>query len=180
MNFNIYQISWLCLSIALISQLSAAEIVRLTPETWEEAVPGGKEVDAIYGDYVLRNQHLVAVVANAVSGRHANTTVTNVGGGIIDLTTRGQAPEEQSDQLSAFYPNGRDPFAYRQVTVVQAHGEEVSLKVRAAGGMDRPEVQVTYRLTDSSDFVLVESEFINRSDRQLTVELMDEVRADRS
>ena len=180
MNLNIYQISWLCLSIALISQLSAAEIVRLTPETWEEAAPGGKEVDAIYGDYVLRNQHLVAVVANAVSGRHANTTVTNVGGGIIDLTTRGQASEEQSDQLSAFYPNGRDPFAYRQVTVVQAHGEEVSLKVRAAGGMDRPEVQVTYRLRDSSDFVLVESEFINRSDRQLTVELMDEVRADRS
>ncbi len=180
MNSNTYKIRWLCLSLALISQLSAAEIVRITPETWDEIVPGGKEVDSIYGDYVLRNQHLVAVVANAVSGRHANTTVTNVGGAIIDLTTRAQAREEQSDQLSAFYPNGRDPFAYRQLTVVQAHGEEVSLKVTATGGMDRPDVHVTYRLTDSSDFVLVESEFINRSDRQLTVELMDEVRADHS
>ena len=173
-------LNWLLVVFALISPLSAAEILRLTPETWDKAVPGGKEVDAIYGDYVLRNQHLVAVVANAVSGRHANTTVTKVGGAIIDLTTRGQSPQEESDQLSAFYPNGRDQFAYRQIKIVRAGGEEVSLRVTAAGGVDRPEANVTYRLTDTSDFIWVESEFVNRSDRQLTVELLDEVRADRS
>ena len=177
---HIAPFKWLFLSIALITPLSAAEIVRLTPETWDQAVPGGKEVDAIYGDYVLRNQQLVAVVANTVSGRHANTTVTKVGGGIIDLTTRGQSPEDQSDQLSAFYPNGRDQFSYRQVRVVLSRGEEVSLRVTAVGGMDRPDAHVTYRLSDSSHYLVVESEFVNRSDRQLTVELMDEVRADRS
>ena len=175
-----HHLNWLWVFFALISPLSAAEILRLTPETWNKALPGGKEVDAIYGDYVLRNPHLIAVVANAVSGRNANTTVTKVGGAIIDLTTRGQSRQDESDQLSAFYPNGRDQFAYRQVEIVKAGGEEVSLRVTAAGGMDRPEVNVTYRLTDSSDFLLVESEFVNRSDRQLTVELLDEVRADHS
>lgn len=32
----------------------AAEIARLTPQTWDAFAPAGKEVDCIYGDYVLR------------------------------------------------------------------------------------------------------------------------------
>ena len=41
--------------IALLSlclQLNGAEVEQLPPENWDKYVPAGKEVDAIYGDYV--------------------------------------------------------------------------------------------------------------------------------
>src|ERR1700685_4006932 len=81
-------------------RLSAADLVVLTPQTWDEFAPAGKEVDCIYGDLVLRNDRLVAVIANPVATRNANMTVKNVGGCIIDLSVA--AP--QNDQLGAFYP----------------------------------------------------------------------------
>src|SRR6185437_3116331 len=92
------------------SAASAAELAVLKPQTWDEYAPQGKEVDCIYGDFVLRNDEIVAVVAQPIAGRNANMTVRNVGGGIIDLTRR----DEQSDQLSAFYPGGTQ-MAWRSV-----------------------------------------------------------------
>src|SRR6185436_20688676 len=91
----------LALLIAIEPNYSAAaEWVRLTPENWDEFAPKGKEVDAIYGDIVLRNRDLVAVIANPVPGRNANLTINNAGGSIIDLTRR----DTQSDQLGAVIP----------------------------------------------------------------------------
>ena len=81
-----------------------AEVALLTEATWDEYVPSGKEVDAIYGDVVLRNGQLTAVIAQPLETRNANMTVRSVGGALIDLTTR----EPQSDQLSAFYPGRRN------------------------------------------------------------------------
>ena len=74
--------------LGLIATGHAAEIAVLTPETWDEFAPQGKEVDCIYGDYVLRNEHVVAVIARPVAGRNANMTVKNVGGMLIDFTSR--------------------------------------------------------------------------------------------
>ena len=59
--------------------------------------PEGKEVDCIYGDWVLRNDKIVAVIGEAIRTRHANMSVINVGGSVVDLTER----DKQSDQLSA-------------------------------------------------------------------------------
>ena len=81
---------------------AAAEFAVLSPQTWEAFAPHGKEVDAIYGDYVLRNDKIVAVIAQPLATRNANMTVRNVGGCIIDLTER----NAQNDQLSAYYPAG--------------------------------------------------------------------------
>src|SRR5262245_26429846 len=78
----------------------AAEVAILGEETWEEFIPQGKEVDGIYGDFVLRNDQIVAVIAQPLATRNANMTVRNVGGAIIDLTKR----NSQNDQLSAYYP----------------------------------------------------------------------------
>ena len=78
----------------------AADLVALSPQTWERYIPQGKEVDGIYGDFALTNDQLMAVVANPIHGRNANMTVRNVGGCLIDLTRR----DRQSDQLSAYYP----------------------------------------------------------------------------
>ena len=65
-------------------------------------MPEGKEVDCIYGDWVLRNDRIVAVIADALPTRHANMTVRNVGGAVIDS----RFAMQQSDQLSAYYPLG--------------------------------------------------------------------------
>lgn len=85
----------------LASSTFAAELFEITPETRPEI--GGKEVDWIDGDVVLRNDKIVAVIAAPVAGRDANMTVRGVGGGLIDVTRR----DDMSDQLSAFYPTAR-------------------------------------------------------------------------
>ena len=88
--------------IASTSGASAVEVIRLSESTWADGVPEGKEVDCIYGDWVLRNDKLVAVIGDAIPTRNANMTVRNVGGAVIDLTVR----DDESDQLSAYYPLG--------------------------------------------------------------------------
>ena len=80
--------------------VQAADLVQLNAENWDEFAPQGKEVDCIYGDYVLRNDVIVAVIGEPKEGRNANMTVRNVGGAVIDLTRR----DHSNDQLSAFYP----------------------------------------------------------------------------
>ena len=53
----------LCSFIAtlfLYHPATEAEGHQLTPANWDELIPAGKEVDAIYGDYVLRNDILTA------------------------------------------------------------------------------------------------------------------------
>ena len=88
--------------LTLLINDAAAERATLDVDNYDRLAPVGKEVDAIYGDLVLRNDRLVAVVATPVEGRDANLTVRNVGGALIDLTER----DPQADQLSCFYPGG--------------------------------------------------------------------------
>ncbi|MGI9468579.1 MAG: hypothetical protein ACR2OA_15790, partial [Rubripirellula sp.] len=60
----------------------------------------GKEIDWIDGDYVLRNDQVIAVIARPSAQRHANMTVRSVGACIIDFTHS----DVESDQLSCYYP----------------------------------------------------------------------------
>ena len=83
-----------------LGSLPAAEVVTLAPGNAAAVAPAGKEADWIHGDHVLRNDRIVAVIARPVASRHANMTVRNVGGCLIDLTSR----ERQNDQLSCYYP----------------------------------------------------------------------------
>jgi hypothetical protein len=170
----------------LTSTLTAAELATLGPDTWDEYVPQGKEVDCIYGDFILRNDRIVAVVAQPIAGRNANMTVRNVGGAVIDLTRR----DRQNDQLSAFYPGGKE-MAWRMVDtdVDQAGGEgnqaartanEVSLTCRAEADGAKPEAIVRYTLKDGWDWLLVETDYTNRGDQPLEITPIDEVRADGS
>ncbi len=122
----------------LSALLTAAEITRLAPQTWDEFAPAGKEVDCIYGDYVLRNDRIVAVIADPLPTRSANMTVRDVGGAIIDLTRRGK----QSDQLSAYYPEARRyPLVFREAGV--RDGEKVS-----EPPMEQPATERRGRLPD--------------------------------
>ena len=63
----------------------------------------------ILGDYALKSDRLWVVVARPLAARHANMTVKNVGGCVIDMTLT----DRPNDQLSAFYPCKRQ-FAFTQ------------------------------------------------------------------
>lgn len=162
------------------------ELARLTDETWKQFAPDGKETDAIYGDLVLRNQYLTAVIARPVASRNANMTVRNVAGALIDLTTR----ESPSDQLSAFYP-GRRKYPFRSWSVQTDDGKPVDgdqaavhsgrsavITVQAEPAEGRPRVEVTYRLEAKSPYLTVETRFVNTADKPLEVPLQDDARID--
>jgi len=99
----------IALTLLAALQGRAAELLTIT-ETSRAAAepPAGKQADWIDGDSLLQNDRIVAVVAAGRGDRHANLTVRNVGGCVIDLTLR-NAP---NDQLSCFYPGGGG-HAYR-------------------------------------------------------------------
>jgi hypothetical protein len=174
------------LAVSIACLAPAAERATLMPETWDEYAPQGKEVDCIYGDVVLRNDRIVAVVAQPVAGRNANMMVRNVGGGIIDLTCR----DEQSDQLSAFYPGGKQ-MAWRSIdsrpettsnggTKAVSQAKSVSITCRAEAAAGEVAARVRYTLEDGWDWVLVETTYENHGDQPLEVVLVDEMRADTS
>ena len=180
----------LLLLIGCAAPAWAADLVTLSPQTWERYVPHGKEVDAIYGDFVLVNDRLVSVVASPKRGRNANMTVREVGGCLIDLTRR----DRQSDQLSAFYPGAqlRDlrfagieveaPKVYETAELdrVFVRARRVVLRLVALPREKAPDIEVTYALEDGWPYVLVTTTFSNRGTTPVDAELIDAVRADRS
>ena len=152
--------------------------------------PEGKEADWILGDYLLRNDRIVAVIAKPVPTRNANMTVRTVGGCVIDLTS----VDQPNDQLSCYYPGG-GRFTFNKGDVVAsgllassatvgdrvtASGERVQAIVSALPTEGSPMVEVTYELADGDDFLTVTSRVSNPHDTPVTVELEDRVRADRS
>ena len=158
---------FLGLMAGLPAPLPAAELARLTADNWDTYAPAGKEVDAIYGDFVLRNEHVVVVVANPIEGRAANMTVRQVGGAIIDLTER----EAPNDQLSAFYPGARRyKFQLSSSSLAagqdEARGRSVELVVvspTSGHQHNTPEVLITYSLRDGEPFVRVRATYRNPS-----------------
>jgi hypothetical protein len=180
---------WLAMAQA-VAGASAAEFAVLSPRTWEEFAPQGKEVDAIYGDYVLRNAQVVAVIAQPMATRNANMTVRSVGGCLIDLTTR----QDQNDQLSAYYPGGgRYSLAMPERTrlIVDgrpaaelpqsiAKGSSVAIELEADAVADRPGFSVRYTLADDAPYLLVETIYRNQGNKPLSDEISDAIRADRT
>lgn len=152
------------------------ELVQLNADNWNRFVPEGKEVDAIYGDYLLRNAHLTAVIAQPLATRHANMTTRDVGGCLIDLTVN-DAP---SDQLAAFYPARKVP--YRKVELAASasagSGEAAALTVRTEPAAGQPVVSTTYRLGKHDRWLTVETSFSNPHGEPLTISLGDDFRAD--
>jgi hypothetical protein len=179
------------LAVAGRSEGYAAEAARLTPTSWADYVPAGKERDAILGDFVLRNDRLVAVIAAPIAGRNANMTVRNVGWCVIDLTQRATP----NDQLSAFYP-GSLRYAFTNPAAVHWEDDRGTYPVEAGDwSVQRPRVAlvcaadavaglpsavVRYSLADGDPFLLVETILSNANDVPAEVELSDTLRADRT
>ncbi|HEY2838580.1 MAG TPA: hypothetical protein VGJ26_05500, partial [Pirellulales bacterium] len=159
-----------------------ADLIPLNETTWDAAAPQGKEVDCIYGDWVLRNNRIVVVIANATKGRNANMTVRNVGGSVIDLTLR----DEQSDQLSAYYPLN----ANYDLTTPGNEGGELTAKSKPASGPnlsltfrgkaedEKSTAEVTYTLADDEPRLKIVTRVTNTSDQPLDIGALDSIRAD--
>lgn len=150
-------------------------VEALNPERFELTVPAGKEVDAIVGDYLLKNSYLAAVIAEPLPTRNANLTTRNVGGCLLDFTTAANG----SDQLTAFFP-GRGDLAYRSAKVIPATNENpvAAVEVTAPAEGARPEVVTRYALGANDRFLTVTTTFRNVGDKELTVKLEDDFRCD--
>ncbi|MEQ9407143.1 MAG: CehA/McbA family metallohydrolase [Fuerstiella sp.] len=150
--------------------LSANVVVAqtLSESNYDQLVPAGKEIDAIYGDHALHNGKAKAVIAQPVATRNANMTVRTIGGSLIDLA----ATAYESDQLSAFYP-GRRKFPFTQAT---SDGDLVT--VISKGSAERPECRVQYRMVAEQPVVEVISTWTNTTSSDQTLVLEDDIRAD--
>ncbi len=169
---------------------SRAQLLSLNETNWDDTCPEGKEVDAIYGDYVLKNRHLTAVIAQPLPTRNANMTTNEVGGGLIDLVDASGG----GDQLTAYLPGRRnDKFAsaeYSQSadgqawTVVNTLDERgvaaasVALTMLAPGSKTRPAARVTYKLGEHDLAVTVETVYHNTGSDAVDVTLEDDFRVD--
>jgi hypothetical protein len=166
----------------------SADLVALSPQTWDRYAPQGKEVDAIYGDFALVNDQIVAVIAHPRRGRNANMTVRDVGGCLIDLTRR----DSQNDQLSAFYPGAhlRDlKFAGVEVVAPRIYevdeidrlfvqARRVSLRLVAAPREKEPDIEVLYTMEDGWPEIVVDTRFTNTRAVPIEFELVDSFRLD--
>ena len=162
----------------------AAELVVLSPANYDTLAPRGKEADAIYGDYLLKNDRIAIVVAAPDEQRDANLTVRNVGGSLIDMT----ALDQQSDQLSCLYPGGGGFRFERQADwpyewSAPASAAKIALQGRAisleANQRARPlRIVVGYELRDGEPFVRLHTTISNTGDGEVDVNVADGIRAD--
>ncbi|MCA9132844.1 MAG: hypothetical protein KDA45_06805, partial [Planctomycetales bacterium] len=169
--------------------LLAAELLRISAENYRDVLPEGKEVDAIAGDWILRNEQVLAVIAQPQEGRNANMTVRGVGGMLIDFTRRFHG----SDQLSCFYPAaGRFHFAQSAGMSCQVDGQNVDLA--AAGGKsgqtvrlsfqgtpvaaDGTRAEVTYTLREDADWLEYQVTLINDAQAPVPLPIQDSLRCD--
>jgi hypothetical protein len=170
--------TWIVL-ILIASSASAGEIVRLGPDTWK-MVPGGKEVDAIYGDYLLRNDKVVVVVADTVPGRNANLSCKSVQGAVIDFTRL----DADNDQLSVFYPHGDRNNTIPQATkaeILSASGPQVVLRVTRPATEKEPVEAVTeYSLRDGETALRVVTRYRNTGLGPAVLRVSDKMRCDQT
>lgn len=171
MSCRLVAFSVLLLSFTLPAH--SAEVLEITKQNWKQIVPTGKEADWIYGDFVLRNDKITAVIAKPIQTRNANMTVRNVGGAVIDLTYRFRP----SDQLGCFYPGAAEiPIRYLKW---RKSKDAATVTVSSDWRAGQPDMEVDYELKDGDAFVLVTTRFKNFHDEDIRFPLRDSVRADK-
>ena len=112
--------------------LSAAEAFEVAPGR-ETDLPKGKEADGILGDFVLRNDKVIALVSQNSPDRRANMS-TFYGddgvtpGALYDLTLKGA----DNDQLVIYSPCGHGRVSYVKTVGVREAGSAAVESVTTA------------------------------------------------
>ena len=157
----------LLLSLPLTTQASV-EAFEVGPNNTDQ-LPKGKEADGIIGDYILRNDHITAVISGNQPLRRPNMSTFYGNGGITpgciyDLTLN----DRQNDQLTIFAPSSQRGDV-SHVRIIKAGGpkadaiaeiEVVVDAVRNKGLYKRH----TYRLDAISRGLLITTTYRNESD----------------
>lgn len=189
-RFILLLLAW----VMIVTPGHAVELVRLSAANWDEFAPAGKEADAIYGDWVLRNNEIIAVIGDAIDSRNANMTTHGIGGAVIDLTLR----EKPNDLLGAFYPVPGRKLRLREIRAdgqlwfdaESANDEPTTAEepisareflfvLETASQAQQPNVRVEYRLADDSIGALrIETIYTNPHKRPIELRIKDKIRAD--
>ena len=156
-----------------ISALAAS--VHAAPEAIEvssknrEQLPRGKEADGIIGDFILRNDKVVAVISGNLPLRRANMSTfygaTGITPGCLyDLTLR----DANNDQLTVFCPSSQQgPVSWVRIANDGHDGEalvETVVTGPSNGGLSR---RHEYRLRDGWPGVLITTILKNESDKPI-------------
>ncbi len=169
------------------SQSIGSEFVKLTEKNWDEFVPQGKEVDAIYGDYVLRNDRIVVIIAKPSPIRNANLTIRDVGGYVLDLTSR----NEQNDQLGCYFPlAGKFHFhSTEKISIVvdgqdtstgDTKGKTITVNIASSTGPSGQKAILSYTLKDGAAWLKIDHQITSGNKQLSSKTFTDSIRADRS
>jgi hypothetical protein len=156
-----------------VAEVHVAEVHVIEPG--DEPIVSGKELDWIYGDYLMKNDHISLVIAAPLATRDANMTIRNIGGSILDLTLN----HPSNDQLSAYTPTaGRYLFHDPSEVTAGRDGDAVFWQCRSSRSLakDGTTATVRYRLGDGDAFV--ESTVLIEGNEAQKVRAFDGVRAD--
>ncbi|WP_404306492.1 CehA/McbA family metallohydrolase [Neorhodopirellula lusitana] len=164
----------LILYLALSATTCSSTEVRIIDA---KSVPtiAGKETDWIYGDYLMKNDHISVIIAAPLESRDANMMLWDIGASILDLTLN----HPSNDQFSAFTPAaGRYLFHDPSLVKISRDGDAFVWECRSSWTIakDGTTATVRYRLADSDAFV--ESTVLIEGDAAETVQAFDGVRAD--
>lgn len=147
------------------------EVVLLDKDNWH-LVPGGKEVDAIYGDFLLRNDKAVVVIGSAIPNRQLNLRISQAQGSVVDFAL----VDSKNDQLTVYHPHafaGAGP-AVDRIEIVKPDGAEVVLRATRKARADDPVETVTdYTLRDGESRLQVVTRRKNTGDRPAKVRLTE-------
>jgi hypothetical protein len=168
-----FSVARLLLILAAATIAGAAEVRVIYPDSEPEI--GGKEVDWIYGDYLMRNDQLTITIAAPIATRDANLTVRDIGASILDMTIN----HPSNDQLSAFIPvAGRYLFHDPSLVDTGREGDAVFWQCRSSKTLadDGTTATVRYRLVDGNSFV--EATVWIEGEAAANVQPYDGVRAD--
>lgn len=158
---------------AIVPSTNAAEIIQLTADNIQENIPQGKEVDAIIGDYLLRNDKIVAIVANPIEGRNVHLTCRENGGCLIDLTRL----DVSNDQLTAYMPRPRG-HVFRVGKATKHDDGSVSFMVSGPRAENGVRVTSVYTLRDGMEAIEVKTTYLSHAEQDVEVRLVEELRAD--
>ncbi len=164
------------LCLIFCHQVNATEVEQLTAGNWDKYVPAGKEVDAIYGDYVIRNDVLTAIIAQPTPTRNANLTIREVGGCVLDLTRH----DSNNDQLGCYYPTGQQYSftAPDQVKIVVEPGEGAAIHITSQKESNGTLARVIYSLQQGDASLRIITQYLNESGKPVKLALQDSIRAD--
>ncbi len=157
-----------------VSRAAGVDVLEIGTDQFG-MLPGGKEADGIVGDFVLRNDRIEAVISGNLPLRRPNMSAfygegNETPGCLFDLTLKGAS----NDQITIFSPSSqKGPVSYVKPYIGEKRqrvGVETMVTAAKKDGISR---QHLYLLEDGWQGLLIETHFINETDKEAKVPVKD-------